>query len=644
MRRGPVLTLVVLALCTLAAPAAHAAFDPAYEAQNFSRITERFAHITGTLDYQAELRAKNLQREQQVAQIVLSDPERVLYGQLCWNKSDGCAGDTRLYEWVERGAGVVLPVAFTARNGSTLSGHLWATAAGPAKRPAIVITNGSVQAPEELYWSEAQALAKAGYVVLTWDPQGQGVSDTVGEGADLLDGVPSQEGRPFYDGTEDALDFLLSTPQALYVPRRSCTSGTSHAAKQQRRVTAGLASAYDPLWSLIDPSRIGLAGHSLGAAAVSYIGQIDPRVDAVVAWDNLGTGKRPSSAVCRSGSAPRPDAPALRTPAIGISNDYGLTPQPNLSTPDPDAKTAGSRALSAAGIDTMEVVIRGGTHYESSFIPNPAFGGTLRGNDFVAWYTVAWFDKQLRRDATADARLLTDRWRRDAREAAVDPVKDGNLFSGYYRSRVQLRTARGATVRCETMRDAASCPALAPDGGPQPYDVIALDRTAEGSPDGPGRTAAARWTITSAPAGSLGAPAAANSAPDAAELAASCADVLRPSARVRRATLRIGARGVHVAGTAADRGCGSVAGRVARVTVAVARLERGRCRALRRDGTLAARRIACARVPALTARGATRWSLSTSRRVPAGRYRVSVRAVDRVANVSRAVVVTVRAS
>ena len=67
---------------------------------------------------------------------------------------------------------------------------------GPAKRPLIVITNGSVQAPQQLYWGQAAALAKHGYVVVTWDPQGQGRSDTFGDGVDRLDGVPSQEGPP----------------------------------------------------------------------------------------------------------------------------------------------------------------------------------------------------------------------------------------------------------------------------------------------------------------------------------------------------------------------------------------------------------------------------------------------------------------
>ncbi len=102
---------------------------------------------------------------------------------------------------------------FTARHGATISGHVWATVAGPAHRPGIVITNGSVQAEENMYWYAAQTLAKAGHVVLTFDPEGQGQSDTYGESPDQNEGFPAQSaGTPFYDGTEDAIDFLLSTP------------------------------------------------------------------------------------------------------------------------------------------------------------------------------------------------------------------------------------------------------------------------------------------------------------------------------------------------------------------------------------------------------------------------------------------------
>src|SRR5207247_2878914 len=163
------------------------------------------------------------------------------------------------------------------------------TRAGPAKQPGTVSTNGSLQAPERLYWFAAQTLAKAGYVVLTSDPQGQGQSDEQGEAPDQNEGSPAQtDGRPFFDGTEDAINFFLSTAKRPYEPVPSCSSGTSHAPKQDRRVRAGLDAAYNPFWRMLDPRRIGLAGHPYGAAGVSSLGQWDPRGKAIVAWDNLG--------------------------------------------------------------------------------------------------------------------------------------------------------------------------------------------------------------------------------------------------------------------------------------------------------------------------------------------------------------------
>src|SRR4051812_44185408 len=88
-----------------------------------------------------------------------ADPEREFESDLCWNLNDGCAGDVRLYDWESNGYGIVKTVLFTARNGATLSGHVWATKAGPERRPGIVITNGSVHADERLYWYAAQTLA-----------------------------------------------------------------------------------------------------------------------------------------------------------------------------------------------------------------------------------------------------------------------------------------------------------------------------------------------------------------------------------------------------------------------------------------------------------------------------------------------------
>src|SRR3954466_13644890 len=208
-RRALALAATAVAAGLLWSPVATAAFDPAYEAKDYSKTLER-ARIYMTPEYQLRLRRQSIENNNEAILAQARDPERNFVN-LCGNGFDGCAGDVRLYDWGPKGYGIVRPVLFSARNGATLSGRVWATKAGPAKRPAIVITNGSVQADEQMYWFVAQTLAKAGYVVLTFDPQGQGESDEFGESPDQNEGSPAQtDGRPFYDGTIDALNFFLS--------------------------------------------------------------------------------------------------------------------------------------------------------------------------------------------------------------------------------------------------------------------------------------------------------------------------------------------------------------------------------------------------------------------------------------------------
>jgi dienelactone hydrolase len=477
------------------------AFNPVVEAQNFS-ITQQRQRIYDTPQYQAQLAVDSMTNQERALEIQAADPGRFFIDDLCWNGGNGCAGDIRLYNWANNGYGLVRPVLFTARNGATISGHVWATVAGPAKRPGIVITNGSVQADEEMYWYAAQTLAKDGYVVLTFDPQGQGQSDTYGQPPDRNEGVPAQTtGTPFYDGTEDAIDFLLSNAKHPYEPVRSCTTGTSHAPKQNARVRAGLDAAYNPFWQLLNRSEIGLAGHSYGAAGVSYIGQWDPRVKAIVAWDDLGgpgphdapvPGAAPGAPPQTIGEAGCPANPRDRTtvrlskPALGMSADYGLPPAPNTQLPDPNAKSTWSLKYSKAGVDTGEIIIRGGSHLDFSFIPNQAFGASYRGPDIIDWYTTAWFDKYLKHDARADARLLSERWRADPVEASIDPNHDGNAFSFYYYSRLDIHLASGKKFDCEDLRD--GCSGLIPtrhDGWRGDYAYIKIDTTPD-SVTGPG--------------------------------------------------------------------------------------------------------------------------------------------------------------
>jgi hypothetical protein len=190
-------------------------------------------------------------------------------------------------------------------------------------------------------------------------------------------------------------------------------------------------------------------------------------------------------------------------PALGMSADYFLPPTPNMSYPDQSScpaveygyehgvqpsqaagqncKSLASDEYSKRGIDSGEIVIRGGSHLDFSFISNPAFGATLRGADLIDWYTTAWFDKYLKRDPTADSRLLTNRWRHDGTEASVDPAHDGNSFSFYHPSRLNFTLANGTKVDCEDLR--SGCPALTEaDGYLGDYSYLALAT----SPDAPG--------------------------------------------------------------------------------------------------------------------------------------------------------------
>ncbi len=479
-------SLLALAVALLAADTAWAAFDAGYEARNFSKLQERHDYDYGRPAYQALLAEKGAESEAELLRIRATDPERDFSGNLCAHHMNGCAGDVRFYDWQKDGHGLRRPVLFTARDGATLSGHVWATRDGPSSRPAVVITTGSVQAPEELYGFLAATLARNGYVVLTYDVQGQGRSDTYGEGQDRNHNVPAQQPGPFVEGTEDALDFLLSTKRDPYKPRFPAPGiQQSHRPKQKRRVAAGLDAAYNPLGRLVDPRRIGIVGHSLGAFAVSQVGSEDKRVDAIVALDNLSVG---------GGSMFGQDTPKIkpRVPALGMSADYGLTPTPYTSQPDPQGKSEASKAYSKKGVDTAQINIRGGSHYEFSFIPNQAFGATLRGMDLVAWYTEAWLDRYVKHGPDGLRELLTTRWLRDGWTAAIDPDGDGNLLSRYYRSRIDIGHRGGPRVHCEDLRSGKRRCRDLTDAGDQGEFSYLRESLGEDDRTRPGRRRAAR--------------------------------------------------------------------------------------------------------------------------------------------------------
>jgi hypothetical protein len=307
-------------------------------------------------------------------------------------------------------------------------------------------------------------------------------------------------GLAFYDGGEDALNFFLSTPSHAYVPVPSRTTGTSHDAKQVRRVDEGFDTAYNPFWNMLDPKLIGLAGHSYGAQAASWLAQEDPRVTTAVAWDDLCIPVSPSPDEVTDFAtapvntldgiltvpllygfgtdcfgAPAAPAPAVTKPELSLTSDYLLEPNPYVSPPNPNDKGPASLIYTQKGLDTGSIVIRGGTHFEYNDVP-ALLPATLRGIDLVTWYTTAWFSKYLLHDPRADALLLTSRWSDDAAGGAADPGGDANLYSWHYRSRLDLHLAGGRRFDCEDLRaGCAGQTSASTDGGPANYSFVTVD-------------------------------------------------------------------------------------------------------------------------------------------------------------------------
>jgi hypothetical protein len=265
----------------------------------------------------------------------------------------------------------------------------------------------------------AEDLAERGYVVLTYDVQGQGRSETLPHQNDQVNalpfcnpfappadeeqggcpGVPFQQPSNFIYGTIDALDFFTSTPDKPY---------RNPAGSDQP------VNAFNPLWNLFDRSpdkrtvtpgrttRIAIIGHSLGASAVSQVQGTDPRVETVVALDKLqGPGD--------NGIATNKAKPVV--PALAVQSEYGFNvdpywmsggssiapqPQPPDQAPNPKREQlTGFDAWRKAGVDTMLIVPRASTHLEYTDIPY-ALPASRYGQDFTSYYVQAWLDRYLK--------------------------------------------------------------------------------------------------------------------------------------------------------------------------------------------------------------------------------------------------------
>jgi dienelactone hydrolase len=365
-----------------------------------------------------------------------------------WNQGNA-------YRWGWGGVrGQEIPVTLTNRYGALLRGDVYGPLPGARDPythrrlrppyPAVVVTTGSIQGSEKMYRWVAEDLAERGYIVLTYDVQGQGTTETLphqGPAADFpycdptaepaphemtgCPGVPFQQEANFVYGTEDAIKFIESTPAHRY-PNQAAGSAR--------------VNRYNPLWGWVDHRRdrrsvtpghrrkLAIIGHSLGAAAISYVQGVNKRVEAAVALDKLSA----------SGNSTQNETVKPKIPALAVQSEHGFnvepywmmgstsfTPSPSSTSQAPDPRReekTGFDAWRKAGVDSMLIVPRASTHLEYTDI-NFALPASRYGEDVASYYIQAWLDKYLKHKRSADRRLLArrliyrepsagDRWKR----------------------------------------------------------------------------------------------------------------------------------------------------------------------------------------------------------------------------------------
>ena len=386
-------------------------------------------------------------------------------------------GDPLREGWDET-RGTRVPVSFTNRNGALLSGNVFAPRDGATDPhtgetlnppyPGVVIAPGSDQGVQQLYFWLPQDLAERGYVVLTFDTQGQGQSETFPHLAPVEElpfcnpaspptkgeitgcpGVPSQQGASQLQGTDERISAVLAL---------------------DKLVTNG---------GLVD-----------GGGLTSVDGPIEPVVPALALQADYGFSVLPYTA----------------------NHESSLSPQPMAPTVDPDPRReqrTGFDGWRATGIDTMLVVPRAATHLDYASVPL-VLPASRYGQALSSHYAQAWLDKYLGGNETADARLLA------TEIDYLEPVAPGpeyetvtlqraDQLSFYFCSGVDVGLAEGGRA-VDTDLGGAGCPQAATVGGggqerpaPDPADQGAGEPEAERSAADAGRARALPATGGSAP-------------------------------------------------------------------------------------------------------------------------------------------------
>lgn len=288
----------------------------------------------------------------------------------------------------------------------------------PRPLPSVVVIPGAGTGTRPSYHFLGEDLAEHGYLVLIFDPQGQGASDSQGRPETCEAEGPWREPQEMGIREQGACagqmpqgDLVTGSEGDIFTHELLGTPVDHTATAETYRALAGtfvlggldatawMLSDENPWRAWVNPRRVGITGHSAGAYGATQAANGDPlhRFRAAVGLD----GYHPVDL----GVAPR--VPTLWIQSEQENAMRTMPPRDEQAARSLHPTWAAFDAFRAAGVNAGHVVLRGSTHLDFTDASLPA---SRDGARYASYLTLAWFDRFLRGRRSGTRRLFAQRF------------------------------------------------------------------------------------------------------------------------------------------------------------------------------------------------------------------------------------------